>query len=281
MGNMILSAFTDEYAPAFSRQVEGAKAFSLDAIEIRGADGVNVGNMTLNQIRTYAEKLRDAGIGVSAVGSPLGKISLDGDLEGHMEMTRKICEFANILDTPNVRMFSFYGGKDTPITHCKQQVVDNLGRMLDIANAAGVTLCHENEARIYGDTPERCLELLEIFRGELKCVFDMGNFVLGHVNPWDAYLQLKPYICYFHIKDALEAGAVVPPGKGEAQIQRILQDYTKDHTGVVVTLEPHLQTFQGLNALVENKGFVNPYQYPDSETAFADAVTKLKELIFQ
>ena len=278
MKNFILAAVTDEYSTDFDKQIEAAKLFGFDMIELRGADGANVAAMTLDQIRGYAEKLSDNGIGVSSIGSPLGKIALDGDMDAHMESARKIFEFANILGASNIRMFSFYGPEGTPVTACRQQVIDALGRMIDLAKAANVTLCHENEAKIYGDIPERCLELMSIFNGDLKCVFDMGNFVLEEVNAWDAYQMLKDHIRYFHIKDSLAAGAVVPPGKGEAQIQRILLDYAADRDNTLITLEPHLQTFGGLNALV-GKSFDNPYKYPDCETAFADAVVKLKELI--
>ena len=47
---------------------------------------------------------------------------------------------------------------------------------------------------------------------------------------------------------------------------------------VFVTLEPHLQTFSGLNAIA-GKGFDIPWIYPDRETAFADAVSKLKAIL--
>lgn len=277
--SFVRAAFTDEYAADFSRQLEAAKKFSLQCIELRGADGVNVSAMSTSQVKDYSTRLRDAGVGVSAIGSPLGKIPLDGDLKGHMETAKKIFEFAGILDTKYIRIFSFYGTASAPIHSCKNQVVELLGRMLDLADSFGLCLCHENEAAIYGDSPSRCLELMEEFGGRLGCVFDMGNFVLEQADPWKAYLMLEPYIRYFHIKDALSAGAVVPPGKGEAQIHRILSAHSSRHEGTVISLEPHLQTFDGLNALVGGSGFSNPYQYPDCETAFADAVNKLEELM--
>lgn len=279
MARFIFSGFTDEYSTDFDIQITAAKQFGMDMIELRGADGVNVADMTVEQIKGYDKKLRDNGIGVSSMGSPLGKIKLDGDLAGHMETARKVFEFANILGTKNIRMFSFYAPEGSLITQCKTQVVDALGHMLELAKATNVTLCHENEAAIYGETPERCLELLEQFGGELKAVFDMGNFVLEQVDAYQAYKLLLPYIEYFHIKDSMAAGAVVPPGKGEAQIKKILSEHIATATAdTIITLEPHLQTFSGLNALV-GKSFDNPYKYPDCETAFADAVTKLKELI--
>ena len=277
MKRIVLSAFTDEYANGFAEQVECAKRFGFDCIELRNADGLSVAAMEEAQVKGYAELLRENGIGVSAIGSPLGKVALDADLDAHMETARKIFSFANILGTSNIRMFSFYAPKDGVITQCKQQVVDALGRMLELAKQFDVTLCHENEANIYGDIPQRCLELMQQLPG-LQCVFDMGNFVLEQVEPYSAYQMLKHHIKYFHIKDALAAGAVVPPGKGEAQIQKIVNAFVETNGETVITLEPHLQTFDGLNALV-GRSFDNPYKYPDPQTAFADAVEKLKEML--
>lgn len=281
MKKFIFSGFTDEFSNIFDRQIQAAKDFGMDMIELRGADGINVGNMTQDQVKAYGEKLRAANIGVSAVGSPLGKVKLDSDLDAHMEQVKKMCEFAGILGTENVRMFSFYSPENRSIWDCKNEVIDALGRMLDIADSFGVTLCHENEGRIYGELPHQCMELLEAFGGRLKCVFDMGNYALKQVDTWQAYLLQKPYIQYFHIKDALFNGAIVPPGKGEGQIRRILTDFAQDHGQVIFSLEPHLQTFKGLNALVAEKTFTNPYCYPDCETAFAEAVKCMKELIPQ
>ena len=145
-----------------------------------------------------------------------------------------------------------------------------------------MVLCHENEAKIYGDIPIRCREIYDAFGGEIKTVFDMGNYVLEGVNPYpEAYGLLKDSIAYFHIKDALAAGAIVPPGKGEACITEILADHVKySESDFFVSIEPHLQLFSGLNALV-GRGFDNPYKYSDAKEAFTDAVTKLKELLPQ
>jgi len=107
----------------------------------------------------------------------------------------------------------------------------------------------------------------------------MGNFVLDGYNPMDAYQLLKEYVEYFHIKDALYAGAIVPAGKGEAQIKEILDAYkASGKKDTFITLEPHLQTFSGLNAL-RGKTFENPYKYENQQMAFTDAVEKLKSIL--
>ena len=184
-----------------------------------------------------------------------------------------------ILGAKYVRMFSFYAPDGKNIVDMKTEVFSALGRLLDAAREYGVILCHENEAKIYGDIPERCRELLDAFP-TLACVYDMGNFVLEGVDPYpEAYRLLKDRIAYFHIKDALAAGAIVPPGCGEAKIAEILAEH-KEYVGgnFFVSLEPHLELFSGLNALV-GRAFENPYKYPDAKTAFTDAAERIKKLI--
>ena len=259
MSRMILSAFSDEYAVSFEDQLEGMAELGIGHIELRHVNGKNVSELSKSEGREVKRMLEHFGIRVSAIGSPIGKICLSGDMTGHLDRAKRIFELAELLSAPFVRVFSFYApeGKDIPIT-----------------------LAHENEALIYGDTPERCRELLDCFDGELRCVFDMGNFVLENVRPYPfAYEILKDGIAYFHIKDALFEGAIVPSGKGDAGIKEILDAHASyANEDFFVSLEPHLQTFSGLNLLV-GRSFENPYKYEDEKSAFCDAVKKFRELM--
>ena len=278
MNKLILSAFADEYADNLKEQCEALNKFGIEYIELRGVNGKNISVLTESEVKETKKTLDDYGIKVSSIGSPLGKINIKGDLNGHYETAKRVYETANILGAKNVRMFSFYS-KAKPFDKCKSEVYAGLEKLVGLSESAGLTLCHENEARIYGESPEKCLEIAEYFGGRIKCVFDMGNFVLDGYEPLSAYKLLFDYIEYFHIKDALYAGAIVPAGKGEAKIKEILDDYKENgRKDTFITLEPHLQTFSGLNALV-GKSFDNPYKYDNQKTAFTDAVEKLKELL--
>jgi sugar phosphate isomerase/epimerase len=279
MANIILSAFADEYADSFEEQLAGLCKLGISHIEIRHVNKKNISKLTKEEVLEAKELLDKYGIKVSAIGSPLGKIKLDGDMDAHIETAKRVFEYANILGAKFVRMFSFYAPAGKDVTDMKDEVFSALSRMLDAAREYGVILCHENEAKIYGDIPARCRELLDTFP-DLMCVFDMGNYVLEGVDPYpEAYKLQKDRIAYFHIKDALAAGAIVPPGCGEAKIAQILAEH-KEYADCdfFVSLEPHLELFSGLNALV-GRSFENPYKYPDAKTAFADAAEKLKNLI--
>ena len=279
MASIILSAFADEYADSFEEQLSGLRRLGISHIEIRHVNKKNISKLTKDKVLEAKRLLDEYGVKVSAIGSPLGKIRLDGNLDGHLETAKRVFEFADILGARFVRMFSFYAPDGRNIVDMKDEVFSALERMLSLAKEYGVILCHENEAKIYGDIPERCRELLDAFP-ELACVYDMGNYVLEGVDPYpEAYRLLRDRIAYFHIKDALSAGAIVPPACGEAKIAEILAEH-KNYADCdfFVSLEPHLELFSGLNALV-GRSFENPYKYPDAKTAFADAAEKLKKLI--
>ena len=277
---LILSAFADEYSENFTEQLEALKKFDISYLEIRGVDGKNISLLDKNEVKQIKQKLKDYDIKISSIGSPIGKIKIDGNIDEHLEMAKRVFETAEILDSKYCRIFSFYAPDGQDINNYKTQVYDYLERIVKIAENYNVTLCHENESLIYGESSEKCLEIMEYFGGKMKYVFDMANYVIEGYEPYpDAYQKLIKHIEYFHIKDALYAGAIVPAGKGEGKIKEILDDWKKNGThDVFITLEPHLQSFSGLNALV-GRPFVNPYQYENQKTAFTDAVKKLRELL--
>lgn len=278
MSKLILSAFADEYADSLKEQCEALNKFGIKNIELRGVNGKNVSLLTEKEAKEVKKTLDAYDIKVSSIGSPIGKVDIKSDLDTHFEMAKRIFNTANILGTKNVRIFSFYS-KETPFEECKNEIYMALEKLLSLSDSAGLTLCHENEALIYGESPEKCLEIVKYFNGRIKCVFDMGNFVLDGYEPISAYKMLFNYIEYFHIKDALYAGAIVPPGKGEAKIKEILDDWKKNNkTDTFITLEPHLETFSGINTLV-GKSFNNPYKYNNQKEAFIDAMEKLKGLL--
>lgn len=280
MAELIISAFADEYCDSFLEQVKAMKDFGIGYIEVRFVDKKNISTLTDEEVEAAKAILDEFGVRISSIGSPLGKITLADDFEEHLRLTRRVCEIAKKLETDLVRIFSFYLPEGKSREECRADVILRLEKMISIADEYGITLCHENEAKIYGESPEMCLDILSHFGGKLRAVFDMGNFVLDNYKPYpDAYKLLLPYIEYFHIKDSLYKGAIVPAGKGEAQIKEVLDDYRANSTKTAfITLEPHLETFSGLHTLVGKK-FDNPYKFENTQISFKVAVDSLRSLL--
>ena len=108
MADIIISAFADEYADSFEEQLAGLNKLGITHIEIRHVNKKNISKLTKDEVLEVKELLDKYGIKVSAIGSPLGKIKLDGDIDGHVETAKHVYEYANILGAKFVRMFSFY-----------------------------------------------------------------------------------------------------------------------------------------------------------------------------
>ena len=238
-----ISAFADEIDDDLESQITTLKEYGVGNIELRGAWGKNVLDLTRNEISKIKKATSDAGIGFSAIGSPLGKFGLDRDFIEQKEGLRHAAEFANTLGARYIRIFSFYipYGED-PANH-RTQVIDWLGKLADIAEQSGVILAHENEANIYGDSAPRCLDLYtSITSKAFTGVFDFANFVVyGHHPYEECWSILKPHITYFHIKDCrLADKTVVPAGDGDGDVKRILAEAYADGYDNFLTLEPHL-----------------------------------------
>ncbi len=280
MAKYNVSAFIDEYSDDLTTQCSALRKYEIKYAELRHCNGKNVSEFCERDKSEIKRAFDEFDIKVSSIGSPIGKIAIDGNIEEHLSLAERIFDTANYFNAPYVRVFSFYIPPGRKPEDFRNRITDALGRLIDIASKHNITLCHENEAGIYGESPLRCLDLLEEFDGKLKCVFDMGNFVLDGYKPFpDAYDMLKKYLAYFHIKDALYEGAVVPVGKGDASIKEILENFDKfSEKNVFVTLEPHLQTFEGLNALV-GKSFENPYKFKTPQAAFDHDVQEFYKIL--
>ncbi len=267
-----LSAFADEASDLLDTQLAVLQKANIPLIELRGVDGKNVSDLTEDEAQIVREKLAAAGIGISAIGSPLGKIEINGNIKAHLDKAAHTFRLANILGAEKIRMFSFF----TKAPGCDfEKVHTALDRMLALAKEYGVILCHENEKEIYGDTPARCLALLTRHK-ELRCVFDPANFVQCGIDTKEALALLAGKIDYYHIKDAMrDDGAVVPAGMGDGNILSIIESVDHD---TVLTLEPHLSLFSGYHQ-IDKSELLHKYAYNSPEEAFLAAVAALRDCL--
>ncbi|WP_026508145.1 sugar phosphate isomerase/epimerase family protein [Butyrivibrio sp. MC2013] len=247
----VITGFADEIAPALDLQVELLHKLGISMIELRGANGKGFVDHSLQEARAVWDYLREHDMGVSVLASPIGKIDIREDTGGHMELLRYAAELAHLVETPYIRVFSFYIPQDQDAEIYREEVLERVGRMKELAEQSDVILLHENEKGIYGDNAARCLELMEHFYGEhFKAVFDFANFVQCHQDTLEAYDMLSPYIAHVHIKDALfKDGSVTPAGMGDGHIREILTGLEAAGYKGYLSLEPHLTDFAGFAGL--------------------------------
>ncbi len=253
--SFLLSAFADEAASELTDQIRALSQYGIRFVEFRSADGKNVSDLTGSEAVEAVKRLQDAGIGVSSLGSPIGKIDIQDDFGPHYEKFLHTLDLAEIMHSPFIRLFSFYIPHDMDPAAFRNQVLDRLSAFAEAAKGRPVTLLHENEKAIYGDTPERCADLLAGVASEkLKAAYDFSNFVQCGCDNRSAWQLLKDQVVYFHLKDSLytneeavrDLGRQVtgnahrPLGQGDGCAEEILEDALRRGFSGFASVEPHL-----------------------------------------
>lgn len=261
-----LSGFGDEVDPDPAVQAAVLLALGASHIEVRSAWGVNVSAFEAEQAAGLKGILDGKGLKVSAVASPIGKVSVTLPVEHEVQRLRQIISVANVLETKYIRIFSFYPGEGQSQDEIRDDVIIRMRALAAEAVEAGVVLLHENEKGIYGDTPERVLDLMtSVDSPALRVAWDNANFVQVGVKPYtEGYALLRPYLEYFQVKDALMAtGEVVPAGQGDGELDATIAALKSDGYTGFASLEPHLASAHELG------GFSGPLAFGAAARAFA------------
>lgn len=238
-----LTGFADEISPELDVQLDTLAAEEMRFLELRGVWGKNVLRLSDDEVARVKADLGARGVGVSSIGSPIGKIGIADDFAPHLDDFRRALHVAHELGAPYIRIFSFFMPEgDDPATH-RGAVLDRLGQIVRAAEGAGVTLVHENEKDIYGDIPSRCHDILaSIDSPLLRAAWDPANFVQCGVRPHtEGYALLRPFIAYVHVKDSILATRqVVPAGQGDGQVRETIAALRDSGFDGFFSLEPHL-----------------------------------------
>jgi 3-dehydroshikimate dehydratase len=238
-----LSGFGDEISPDLDEQIDVLFGAGINLLDLRGVWDRNVLDLTDTEVARIGDKLSERGMHVSCVATPVGKAPVDGDFEQQRAALARGIEIAQALGTANVRIFSYYiPDGDDPARH-RDEVIRRLTVLVEQAQAAGVTLLHENERGIYGDSPHRCHDLhATIDSPHFRALWDPGNFASCGYRPYhDSWELLHPYIGYVHVKDydrAIKRVAVA--GAGDAEWPACIRALRESGYDGVIALEPHL-----------------------------------------
>jgi sugar phosphate isomerase/epimerase len=262
-----LAGFADEISPNLDEQIAVCKQNGVTHFELRGVYGKNVLDFDKplrNEIKT---KLAANGMGVVSIGSPVGKVKITDPWAEHFERFKIAVDAAEFFDAPFIRVFSYYPPDGGDILQHRDEVIRRFQAKVDYVKNRNVVLVHENEARIYGEKGEQCLDLMKTINSpKLRSAFDFANFVVAKEDPAKNWPLLKPYTVHIHVKDArLSDGKVVPAGQGDGQLGPILADAYRSGYRGFLSLEPHLA------AAGQFSGFSGPKLF----TAAVDALKAL------
>jgi sugar phosphate isomerase/epimerase len=263
-----LSAFADEIAADPTEQLDVLERHGIRHVEFRSIFGTNVLDLTDAQHDDFRRLLRARGFGLSAIGSPIGKIPIGDPFGPHLDRYRRALDLADFYECPRIRVFSYYLPKGEDPAVSRDEVVRRMAEKAEMALRRGVTLVLENERGIYGDTAARVLDVLEtVHMPSLGHAFDPANYVEVGQPIYEAWSLLRPRTIHFHVKDySLAQGRNVPAGQGDGQVPRLIAEAVAGGFAGFCVLEPHLVIAE------QSYGFTGPERFGDAARALKEAL---------
>jgi sugar phosphate isomerase/epimerase len=266
-----LSGFADEISPDLDEQCGLFVELGIGWVELRSAWDRNVLDLDDAELDRAGKTLEQYGLRTSSIGSPIGKVGIHDDFDDHLVRFDRALHVAEVLSAPYLRLFSFFLPAGAEPADHRDEVLRRMSALASRAEGRGVVLLHENEKEIYGDSPERCLDLVEsVGSPALRLAWDSANFVQCGFRPFsDGYALLRPYVDYVQVKDAILAtGEVVPAGEGDGELRETIAALRDDGFDGFFSLEPHL-IFGGTLG-----GFSGADHFRRAHTAFTGLLTE-------
>ena len=161
----VLSGFSDEFDFDIKKQFEALKKLGINYFEPRMINKKNIIKLSDDEVNSLKELMKEYGISVSSIGSPIGKIKLEDDFDTHFDEFKRTVEICKMLDCKYIRMFSFFVDEDKADAS-EDEVVNKLSKMVEYAEKEGVILLHENEKGIYGNIARRCKKLFDRIKSD-------------------------------------------------------------------------------------------------------------------
>jgi len=282
MSKIILSGFADEIDKNLTVQMNVMESLGIHHIEMRGVNGKNLCDCTLEEAKEIKAQMDARGFKLSAIGSPIGKIKITDPFEPHLEQFKHVLDLADLFGTKYIRLFSFYMPKDEDPAIYRDEVMNRMAQFVKTAEGRGITLLHENEKGIYGDIADRCLDIIKTIDSPiLRVTFDPANFAQCDEEVYPhAYEQLAPYLTYMHIKDANYSDhRVVAPGEGDGRVLDVLTALAQKGYEGFLSLEPHLCKFTGFTDLESDAETLDKAAESEGARCFGIAAAALRGLM--
>lgn len=216
---MQLSAITDEISQNFEHALDVLSEYGATGAELRGLWGVNISDLSDDEIARAKSALDSRGIKTVCLAAPFYKCDLDSagpaksspgamhlaqprGFEHQMELLRRCIRTAHMFETNLIRVFSFWR-KDAYTPEIESRIIDSFEEPAALAAAEGVVLGLENEHACYVGTGVEAARIVSAVNSpSLKIVWDPGNAFFADETPYPTgYNAVKPWLTHVHIKD--------------------------------------------------------------------------------
>lgn len=249
---MRLSIITDELSDDLDVALDACARLGLAEVELRTLGGRSVLAMADEEVATAVAQVRERGLSVCALATPIFKCSLPdapapvGELHGAAAaatiddswgLLARALAVASEFDIPVIRAFSFWRVAEPASVF--EQVVEALREASSRTRGSGVVLALENEHDCNIATARETARVLERLP-DLRVIWDPANHIRGGGSREDAALPgFEDRIAHVHLKDVNGAGTWVCLGDGLVPYGIVLDRLLRSGYGGAFSFETH------------------------------------------
>lgn len=247
----------DEVSSSLEEAMQFARENHISTIEMRTVNGVNLMNLSLDEVQRIASSIYSNGLEVTCFASPLLKwlpkhkqgISSEVNWHGYTPQSANLAEvftkafaIADLLQAKYIRIFSYLKYQEFR----DSDLDEDLKELLKLAEQHNKVLLLENEPVCNIITLSSQFDLLSRWEHpRLRALIDIGNLYQANQAVIGSDIaKLAPYIEYAHIKDFSNANSeYVILGNGSIAYQNHIRDLIDalQNRNISFSLETHVQ----------------------------------------
>jgi sugar phosphate isomerase/epimerase len=255
-----LAAITDEFSPNLETALQGMCAAGLQGAELRMISGRNIVDLTDDEVDRAVAMVRERGMEIMSIASPLLKCGLPGGpevearfqqdmfaakygFEDQPRLAARTFEIAERTGASIIRVFSYW--RTVQPEACFGPIVEALDGLTAEAGRRNLIIGIENEHACNISTgAETAAVLSALDRPNLKVVWDPANALVAGEAPFpEGYGKIPPErIAHVHAKDCrIENGQPVwgPVGECEVDWRGQVAALARDGYSGWISLETH------------------------------------------
>lgn len=214
-----IAAITDEFSPVLADAIPPMKEIGMTAAELRVVNGKNIMDLDESELEATRTQLRNAGLTVISIASPLLKCVLPGSpaldsrfqhdvfaskhtFDDQPRLAQHAFRLAKFFGARIIRVFSFWRTVDPQA--CFDSIKMSLEGLASDAAKEDLVIGLENEHACNIGTAAEAARILEaVPHPNLKLVWDPANAMVSGEDPVpDGYRLLpKDRIIHVHAKD--------------------------------------------------------------------------------
>ncbi len=231
----------DEISQNLERAIDVCRELNIPGIELRLVEGENIVNFEKEKIRQIAKLIKEAGLEVCCVASPVFKKCKsddDGKYRSDVELLKKAIGIAQELDSHLIRVFAFLReGQNSDLN----KAIERFEELACIVQSREIVIAIENELTSFARTGRELNQFLRAIDSEaVRALWDPVNALLAGETPFPTgYEKVRDLVVHLHVKDLAVAGRTLeqiefaPVGEGKVnwvdQIKALLEDGYKGY----------------------------------------------------